>query len=163
MKKFLTCLTLTAMMALGALSTRAQGTNAATTNAAPPTPTIDQRLSSVEAYILNGDPTAALKDKNGKIPDGLTTPTVGTPGPGHNAWQMTSAALVLFMTLPGLALFYGGLVRRKNILSVCAQCFFITGMVTILWWICGYSLVFHSGETASGWSILGNMKFAFFK
>ena len=44
------------------------------------------------------------------------------PGPGHNAWQMTSAALVLFMTLPGLALFYGGLVRRKNVLSVMAQC-----------------------------------------
>jgi Amt family ammonium transporter len=44
---------------------------------------------------------------------------------------------------------------------VCAQCFFITGLVTILWWICGYSLVFHSGETARGWSFLGNLKFAF--
>ena len=68
------------------------------------------------------------------IPDGLTTPSVGTSGPGHNAWQMTSAALVLFMTLPGLALFYGGLVRRKNVLSVLAQCFCIAGLVTILWW-----------------------------
>ncbi|HZQ48661.1 MAG TPA: ammonium transporter [Verrucomicrobiae bacterium] len=163
MKKFLLSLTLITVVGFAAITTRAQGTNAASTNAAPPAPTLEQRLSSVEAYILNGDPTAALKDKNGKIPDGLTTPTAGTPGPGHNAWQMTSAALVLFMTLPGLALFYGGLVRRKNILSVCAQCFFITGMVTILWWICGYSLVFHSGETASGWSILGNFKFAFLK
>src|SRR5437899_5110358 len=80
----------------------------ATTNV--PTPTIDQRLAAVEAYILNGDPTAALKDKDGKIPAGLTVPTAGVPGPGHNAWQMASAALVLFMTLPGLALFYGGLV-----------------------------------------------------
>jgi Amt family ammonium transporter len=80
------------------------------------------------------------------------------PGPGPNAWQMTCAALVLFMTLPGLALFYGGLVRRKNVLSVLAQCFLITGMVTILWYICGYSLVFHHGN-----GLLGDLKgFAFF-
>src|SRR2546425_1309702 len=96
--------------------------------------------------------------KTGKIAAGLTTPSVGVPGPGANAWQMTSAALVLFMTLPGLALFYGGLVRRKNVLSVMAQCFFITGMVTILWYICGYSLVFHSGG-----KFLGNLDFAFLK
>jgi ammonium transporter, Amt family len=60
------------------------------------------------------------------------------------------------MTLPGLALFYGGLVRRKNVLSVMAQCLFITGMVTILWWICGYSLVFHNGG-----KFLGGLGFAF--
>jgi Amt family ammonium transporter len=74
---------------------------------------------------------------------------------------MTAAALVLFMTLPGLVLFYGGLVRQKNVLSVVAQCFFITGMVTILWWICGYSLVFHGRDTPSGWSFLGSLKYAF--
>jgi len=62
----------------------------------------------------------------------------------------------LFMTLPGLALFYGGLVRRKNVLSVMAQCLFITGMVTILWWVCGYSLVFHNGG-----KFLGGLGFAF--
>jgi Amt family ammonium transporter len=56
--------------------------------------------------------------------------------------MMTSSALVLFMTLPGLALFYGGLVRKKNVLSVLAQCLGIAGLVTILWWACGYSLVF---------------------
>jgi Amt family ammonium transporter len=55
---------------------------------------------------------------------------------------MTCTALVLFMTLPGLALFYGGLVRKKNVLSVLAQCLGIAGMVTILWWLCGYSLSF---------------------
>ena len=78
--------------------------------------------------------------------NGARTPDVASkvagPGPGHNAWQMTSTALVLFMTLPGLALFYGGLVRRKNVLSVLAQCLGIAGMVTILWWACGYSLSF---------------------
>ena len=61
--------------------------------------------------------------------------------------MMTSAALVLFMTLPGLALFYGGLVRRKNVLSVIAQCFGIAGLVTILWVVCGYSIVFADGTT----------------
>lgn len=58
---------------------------------------------------------------------------------------MTSSALVLFMTLPGLALFYGGLVRRKNILSVLAQCMGIAGLVTILWYVAGYSLAFGAG------------------
>jgi Amt family ammonium transporter len=128
---------------------------------ATPSPTLEQRVSSLEAYVQNGDPTAGLKDKDGKIPAGLTTPTVGIPGPGANGWQMTAAALVLFMTLPGLVLFYGGLVRQKNVLSVVAQCFFITGMVTILWWICGYSLVFHGRDTPSGWSFLGSLKYAF--
>ena len=111
--------------------------------AAPaPVPTLEQRVAGLEAYLGNGDPTAALKDAKGAIPDGLTTPSVGTAGPGHNAWMMTSAALVLFMTLPGLALFYGGLVRTKNVLSVMAQCLGIAGLVTILWWAFGYSLVF---------------------
>jgi hypothetical protein len=54
--------------------------------------------------------------------------------------------LVLFMTLPGLAPFYGGLVRRKNVLSVMAQCFGCAGLVTILWWLVGYSFTFASGS-----------------
>src|SRR5216117_3130807 len=124
----------------------------------PPAPTLEQRIASLEAYVNNGDPTAPLKDKDGKIPDGLVTPTSATSGPGHNAWQMTSAALVLFMTLPGLALFYGGLVRRKNVLSVMAQCLLITGLVTILWVICGYSLVFHNGGKFLGGLGFGMLK-----
>jgi Amt family ammonium transporter len=105
-------------------------------------PTLEQRVAGLEAYLTNSDPTVPLKDKDGNIPKDLTTASVGTSGPGHNAWMMTSSALVLFMTLPGLALFYGGLVRKKNVLSVLAQCLGIAGLVTILWWMCGYSLVF---------------------
>jgi len=133
----------------------------AAAKAPPPAPTLEQRVAGLEAYLGNSDPTAPLKtgpkDKDGNptIPDGLTTPSVGVAGPGHNAWQMTSAALVLFMTLPGLALFYGGLVRRKNVLSVMAQCLLITGLVTILWVVCGYSLVFHNGG-----KFLGGLGFA---
>ncbi|ABL02059.1 ammonium transporter [Candidatus Ruthia magnifica str. Cm (Calyptogena magnifica)] len=61
------------------------------------------------------------------------------------AWIMTSTALVLFMTLPGLALFYGGLVRTKNILSILMQCFAIAGIISILWFVVGYSIAF-SGD-----------------
>ena len=97
------------------------------TPAASPTASIEDRVASLEAYINNTDGTKGLP---------------GTSGPGHNAWMMTSAALVLFMTLPGLALFYGGLVRKKNVLSVFAQCLGCAGLVTLLWWAFGYSLVF---------------------
>jgi ammonium transporter, Amt family len=66
------------------------------------------------------------------------------------AWIMTSTALVLFMTLPGLALFYGGLVRSKNVLSVLMQCFAIAGMASILWLVAGYSLAFGEGNNWIG-------------
>ncbi len=72
----------------------------------------------------------------------------GIAGPGHNGFMMICAALVLFMTLPGLALFYGGLVRSKNVLSICAQCLGIAGLVTIMWWAFGYSLVFGANFSA---------------
>ncbi len=123
-------------------------------------PTLEQRVADLEAYVNNGarvaDNTNNVSSKLGSYNE-KTNAYRPNPGPGANAWQMTSAALVLFMTLPGLALFYGGLVRRKNVLSVLAQCLFITAMVTILWFICGYSLVFHSGG-----KFLGNLSFAFF-
>jgi Amt family ammonium transporter len=73
---------------------------------------------------------------------------------------MTSTALVLFMTLPGLALFYGGLVRRKNVLSVLAQCLGCAGMVTVLWWAFGYSLVFGK---SFGSAFLGGSEYFFLK
>jgi len=66
------------------------------------------------------------------------------------AWILTSTALVLFMTLPGLALFYGGLVRSKNVLSVLMQCFSIAGVVSLLWLLVGYSLAFGTGNAWIG-------------
>ncbi len=114
-------------------------------------PSLEQRVLDLEAYINN---TARVAD----APSSPIASNIGGAGPGHNAWMMVSAALVLFMTLPGLALFYGGLVRSKNVLSVLAQCLGITGLVTILWWTVGYSLVFSTGGP-----ILGNLDFAFFK
>ena len=66
---------------------------------------------------------------------------------GNTAWLITATALVLFMTLPGLALFYGGLVRAENLLSVLMHCFTIASLVTVLWLVVGYSLTF-SGDGA---------------
>src|SRR5207247_658916 len=83
---------------------------------------------------------------------------ISGPGPASNAWMMTCAALVLFMTLPGLALFYGGLVRAKNVLSILAQCLGIAGLVAILWWLVGYSLVFSRGSP-----FIGGLSFAFLR
>jgi ammonium transporter, Amt family len=62
------------------------------------------------------------------------------------AWMIVATALVLFMTLPGLALFYGGLVRSKNVLSVFVQCFALAGVMTLLWVAFGYSLAFGNGD-----------------
>ena len=69
---------------------------------------------------------------------------------GDTAWMLTSTALVLFMTIPGLALFYGGLVRVQNVLSVLMQCFALTGLITIVWIICGYSLAFNTAGMEAG-------------
>ncbi len=113
-----------------------------------PPPTVEQRLSDIEAYMNN---TARATDGRAvsKIPGG---------GPGHSAWMMTSSALVLFMTLPGLALFYGGLVRRKNVLSILAQCLGLASVVTILWWLCGYSLTYARGN-----GFIGGLGFSFLR
>jgi ammonium transporter, Amt family len=111
-----------------------------------PPPNLEQRVADLEAYINNAERTAGV------------TSNVAVAGPGHNGWMMTSSALVLFMTLPGLALFYGGLVRRKNVLSVLAQCLGIAGMVTILWWAIGFSLTFAPGN-----AFIGGLDHIFFR
>jgi ammonium transporter, Amt family len=141
----------------------AHSQEAATAEAAPAeaaaaavAPTLEQRIAGLEAYINNVDPAA---------PIGATQATLGVAGPGHNGWLMISTALVLFMSLPGLALFYGGLVRKKNVLSVVAQCFGCAGLVTILWFICGYTIVFgeHPADKASNsvpW-LIGDFKHLF--
>ena len=95
--------------------------------AAPTLEDVTKDVADIKQYFNNMAPAGSL---------------TGLPGPGHNGFMMICAALVLFMTLPGLALFYGGLVRSKNVLSVLAQCLGCAGLVTILWYFVGYSLVF---------------------
>lgn len=77
---------------------------------------------------------------------------------GDTAWILTSTALVLFMTLPGLALFYGGLVQARNVLSVLMQCFALACLMSILWFVAGYSIAFGDGGGANAfWGGLDNM------
>lgn len=135
-------------LALTVTSLAAETVN--TQSAAQKALSLEERVQDLEAYMNN---TQRVKD-NAAIstqprPDKTN---VASAGPGHNAWLMTSSILVLFMTLPGLALFYGGLVRAKNVLSVVAQCFAITGIVTVLWWAIGYSLVFSENTPFVGGS-----------
>jgi len=111
-------------------------------------PSLEQRVADLEAYVTNSPRGADMGS--------ASSSNIAAPGPSYNAWLMTCAALVLFMTLPGLALFYGGLVRAKNVLSVLAQCLGIVGVVTILWWAVGYSLVFSRGS-----AFIGGLRFAF--
>ena len=81
---------------------------------------------------------------------GLAMAQEATLDSGDTAWMLTATALVLFMTIPGLALFYGGMVRSKNILSVMMQCFAITGLMSILWMVYGYSLAFDTTGMEAG-------------
>ena len=74
----------------------------------------------------------------------LAAPELKTDS-GDTAWMLTSVALVLFMTIPGLALFYAGLVRKKNVIATAMQSFATTALVAVLWVICGYSIAFTNG------------------
>ncbi|HEX2245861.1 MAG TPA: ammonium transporter [Gammaproteobacteria bacterium] len=84
---------------------------------------------------------------------------------GDTAWMLTATALVLFMTIPGLSLFYAGMVRAKNVLSVMMQCFAITSLVTVLWMLYGYSLAFDTTGMEQGkvnlYSFIGSLNKAF--
>ena len=92
----------------------------------------------------------------------LVTPSISSAqdlNGANTGWILTSTALVLFMTLPGLSLFYGGLVRTKNVLSVLMQCFAITVSISILWLVVGYSIAFGPSDSAY-WGGLSRMFFS---
>jgi Amt family ammonium transporter len=112
-----------------------------------------------------------------EAPSDAAAPTDATPAPtapapvpiedqakeallaGHNAWMLTSSALVLFMTAPGLAMFYGGLVRKKNVLGVIMQCVTLMALMTVIWATYGYSLAFGGNGADQKW--VGNGEFVF--
>src|SRR5258707_15530230 len=105
-------------------------------------PSLEQRVADLEAYVTNsprGVDTGSASNSN-----------IATPGPSYNAWMMTCAALVLFMTLPGLALFYGGVFRVKKDLSALGRSFCTAGLVAIFLWGPGFSLLFFRGGLLCG-------------
>jgi Amt family ammonium transporter len=105
-------------------------------------------------------PVLAMAQAAGPSPEtrlaNLETAVKSAQSAGDNAWMLVSAALVLMMTGPGLALFYGGLVRRKNILGTMMHSFILMAIITVLWAIVGYSLAFGEGS-----AVLGDLRYVF--
>src|SRR5262245_43567098 len=82
---------------------------------------------------------------------------------GDTAWMLTSTALVLLMTIPGLALFYGGMVRKKNVLATVGQAFGATCIITVLWMVIGYSIAFTTNDSESLQKWIGGFKYLMVK
>ena len=108
--------------------------------------------ASAPVATVTSTVTEAASDVVAPAPDATaeaTAPAAATPAPaidkGDTAWMLTSTALVLFMTIPGLALFYGGMVRKKNVLGTMMQSLTATALVTVIWVVIGYSLAFGNG------------------
>jgi len=109
---------------------------------------------AINALAQTASAVAAPDDRISKLEGALTNAQMA----GDNAWMLTCAALVLMMTGPGLALFYGGLVRKKNVLATMMQSFILMAVVTVLWAIYGYSLAFAPGN-----AFFGSLNYLFLK
>ena len=115
-------------------------------------------IASADEAPAAAAPAATATTGSGAAPATPPAPTepqlvsVDKISAGDTAWMLTSTALVLLMTIPGLALFYGGMVRKKNVLATLMQSFAITCLVTILWWVIGYSWAFSPGSPWLGGS-----------
>jgi Amt family ammonium transporter len=107
---------------------------------------------ALTAALPGADATAGAMTTAPSVAPAATAASISA---GDTAWMLVSAALVLFMTIPGLALFYGGLVRTKNVLTIFTQSFAVTCLVTLLWVVYGYSLAFTGGEADRGHAFIG--------
>jgi len=107
-------------------------------------------LSLLPALVVLAMPLIGLAEEVAPAAAAAAPAAKPTLNSGDTAWMLTSAVLVLFMTVPGLALFYAGMVRSKNVLSVMMQCFAITALITVLWALYGYSLAFSTAGMAKG-------------
>jgi Amt family ammonium transporter len=114
-----------------------------------------QAASSVAASDAASSAPAAAPAAAAAAPAAAPAPKIDT---GDTAWMLTSSVLVLMMTIPGLALFYGGMVRKKNILATLAQSFGATALITVLWMVVGYSLAFTPGGGSSN-AFIGGVKY----
>ena len=107
-------------------------------------------ILAIGALCAVGFVDAALAQTAAPAADAAAVPAAAVPNKGDTAWMLISSALVLMMSVPGLALFYGGLVRTKNMASILTQVFAIVSMVGVLWTLYGYSLAFTDGGSMSG-------------
>jgi ammonium transporter, Amt family len=107
-------------------------------------------MSKLSRLVFLGVMTLAMRGAWADAPTEPTLMGVDKISAGDTAWMLTSTALVLMMSVPGLALFYGGMVRKKNVLATLMQTFAITCVVTLLWWLIGYSWAFTPGSAFIG-------------
>ncbi len=142
MKKFLTILATTLVVGLAALSTA----GVATAQTAASAPVAEASAPAAEASAPAAAPMAA---EAASVPAAEAAPAP-SPNKGDVSWMLVSTLLVIMMAIPGLALFYGGLVRSKNILSVLMQVFVVFSMIVVLWVVYGYSLAFTEGNAFIG-------------
>ena len=123
--------------------------------------------AAVESAAPAAAPAEAAAPAAAEAPAPAPAPAAEAPklDSGATAWMLTSTALVLLMTIPGLALFYGGMVRKKNVLGTMMQSFAITAMITVLWMVAGYSIAFDTTGMAKGvtnfYSFFGSLSKAF--
>ena len=117
-----------------------------------------ENVSTEEAYEVEDQSPEELDHEAQQILD-LKQAVAAAANAGHNGWMLVCCALVLFMTAPGLALFYGGLVRKKNVVSVLMQCLFLMGLMSVVWAVCGFSLAF--GGDGMENKFIGNGEFLF--
>src|ERR671939_904781 len=103
-------------------------------------------LVGFTAPALGQTPSLSVEERLAKV----EAAAAGAQTAGDNAWVLVCAALVLLMTGPGLALFYGGLVRRKNVLATMMQSFILMAVITVLWAVYGYSMAFGEGNAFVG-------------
>lgn len=148
----LTCILGVPLVGLPVASVGAQdevaNTSAAETAPAEPSASAEEIAPAEENEAAEEPAAPTLESLQAGVDEALLA--------GHNGWMLVCCALVLFMTAPGLAMFYGGLVRRKNVLSVMMQCIFLMGMMTVLWALYGYSFAFGG---SGGW--FGNTDYLF--
>src|SRR5712675_1457279 len=107
-------------------------------------------MSRLSRLVFLGVAALSIQSAWGEAPTQPTLMDADKISAGDTAWMLTSTALVLMMTIPGLALFYGGMVRKKNVLATLMQSFAVTCVVTILWWLIGYSWAFTPGSAYLG-------------
>src|SRR5215510_5923566 len=128
-------------------------------------------FTSVTTQAQDESPGAVADEAQATDEQATPPPSTSADAPeplntGNNAWVLTSSALVLFMTAPGLAMFYGGLVRRKNVIGVIMQCLFLMALMTVIWGLYGYSLSFGGDNPELGSKLnpyIGNTDYLFMR
>ncbi|HWF77367.1 MAG TPA: ammonia channel protein, partial [Caulobacteraceae bacterium] len=148
-----------AALVIGApLAAMAQSAANATNAAAPAAANATATNATASNAATNAAAPAAAAAPAGN-PDATHDYSKDSVNSGDNAWMLTSSVLVLMMTIPGLALFYAGMVRKKNILATIAQSFGATAVIAVAWMVIGYSIAFTGGGTSGLAPFVGSFKY----